>query len=243
MKTKTLTTLFTSNTRNKTISFSTSSVNSSNTGRKNSSLLFSKSFSATNKNKKTFSSLIPYKPPAKDLVKLGHSFVTPTKQHQSGMVPGTLKDTVIPKGTEVFQAQPPGGNVGNWLTTNASQKPNESGINPFGTTKVLHMTDGKNMVTLLPNNQGVMHNEGVSEVISRKRLSTYTTTHDLNAVESVAEPITDTWSAKGLPYNATGGGTQFLIKDKKFLVPTMTKGAKTLQQLRSEAEKNSSTRN
>lgn len=243
MKSKSFSTFISSNTRNKTISFSTSKLNSSNSGRKNSSALFNKNFSTTNKSKKTFSSLVPYKTPAKDLVKFNHPFVTPTKQNQTGMVPGTEKDTVIPKGTTVFQAQVPGGYVGNWVSTNPGQTPNQSGISPYGTTKVFHMTDGKNNVTLLPNNQGVMHNEGVSEVISKKRLNTYTTSHDLAAVESLAKEITDNWSIKGVPYNAIGGGGQYLIRDKKFLASPLTEGAKSFQELRSEAEKNSSTRN
>lgn len=239
-----LSTMISSSTRTKTISAAKTTLNPSNTGRKDFSQQLNKSFSSgKTSNSPSPTSLTLFKPSPKALVKAKHSFVVPTNQNKTGMVPGTETDTVIPKGTTVFQAQVPGANVGNWLSKSASQKPNESGISPFGTTKVLNMTDGKNTVTLLPNNQGVMHNEGTSEVISKKRLSTYVTSHDLPAVQSVAKDIPDTWSAKGLQYNATGGGSQFLIRDKKFLTPTMSEGAKTIQQLRSEAEANSPNKN
>lgn len=160
---------------------------------------------------KPVTSLVPYVKPPVSLVKWGHKFVKPQDYQLSGMAPGTLEHTVIPKGTELFQFQPFGGNKGKWF----SRKPIEpfaSGLNPYGDTSVIANGPPGGLPPIeLPNKSGVMFQESVMVSPKRKKNTKFVTLVNVPALQSTAAPITDTWSVKGLPVPTGGSAEQLLI--------------------------------
>jgi hypothetical protein len=163
----------------------------------------------------TFTALVPYVKRSSALVTGGHKFVVPTADQRSGMSPGSATDTVIPKGTRLYQIQPPGGRQGSWYTRKPVI-PWKVGLSPVGTTTVREPgPGGAGLPPLqLPDGAGVVRQEGdVSTKLVRKSTHAFQTMTDVPAVRSIAAAIRDTWSmgAVDMGVMTSGGEEQLLI--------------------------------
>ncbi len=95
--------------------------------------------------------------------------------------------TILP-GNQMGQWQPPGGPQGNYYAHQGTS-PGQLGLNPNGGTAT----------SPIP-----------------KINTNYTVTQPTPALQSTAGNITDTWSQTGVNYNATGGGTQYMVGNGHF---------------------------
>lgn len=145
------------------------------------------------------------------MVPYGHQFVPIQDKHLTGMQPDSIAHTVIAKGSKLTQMQVPGGPQGEWYSPHPGQTPEQLGISRVGMMRIFEMGPGTPLPpTPLANGQGVMLPGAESWVPALKRATTFEALTDVPAVSSVAKPIVDTWSLKGVPVPTSGGGQQLL---------------------------------
>lgn len=105
--------------------------------------------------------------------------------------------TTVKRGTILAQYQVPGAPQGNYYGE-LGTKPEKLGINPRGETR-----DSSGKIT------------GVADKVPGR----YIATADVPALRSTAKAVQDTWSIRGKPFEAEGGGTQYFTMEKVKLVP------------------------